>query len=72
MQTPLHVCAEHGFSGNVVLLVQHGADLMAKDANGFTPLDIAEKSDHVDCMSVLKQAAGILSQIFYSICLMWV
>ncbi|KAL1122208.1 hypothetical protein AAG570_003613 [Ranatra chinensis] len=56
-RTALHVCAEHGFSDNVELLVQHGADLMAKDANGFTALDIAEKCDHSKCMEILKQAA---------------
>lgn len=57
-QTPLHVCSEHGFVNNIILLVQNGADLMAKDANGLTALDIAEKSEHAECMKILKKAAG--------------
>lgn len=56
-RTPLHVCSEHGFVNNIVLLVQNGADLMAKDANGLTALDIAEKSEHAECMKILKKAA---------------
>uniref|UniRef100_T1HIN4 non-specific serine/threonine protein kinase n=1 Tax=Rhodnius prolixus TaxID=13249 RepID=T1HIN4_RHOPR len=56
-KTPLHVCAEHGFLNNIILLVQNGADLMAKDANGLTALDIAEKSEHTECMNILKKAA---------------
>ena len=31
---------------------------MAKDANGLTALDIAEKSEHAECMRILKKAAG--------------
>lgn len=57
-QTPLHICAEHGFVDNIVLLVQYGADLMAKDSNGFTALDVAEKSEHEETMGILKKAAG--------------
>lgn len=56
-RTPLHVCSEHGFVNNIILLVQNGADLMAKDANGLTALDIAEKSEHAECMKILKKAA---------------
>ncbi|XP_014247457.1 leucine-rich repeat serine/threonine-protein kinase 1 [Cimex lectularius] len=56
-KTPLHVCAEHGFVNNIQLLVQHGADLMAKEANGLTALDLAEKSEQIECMKILKKAA---------------
>lgn len=57
-QTPLHVCSEHGFVANVMLLVAHKGNLVAQDNTGLTPLDIAEKGEHVECMQVLKQAAG--------------
>lgn len=40
-QTALHGAAEHGFDKFVQFLVDHGADLTAKDANGRTPLEIA-------------------------------
>ena len=40
-QTALHGAAEHGFDSFIKFLVDHGADLTAKDANGRTPLDVA-------------------------------
>ncbi|XP_067008597.2 leucine-rich repeat serine/threonine-protein kinase 1 [Anabrus simplex] len=56
-RTPLHVSSEHGYVSNVQLLLSHGADLVVRDTNGLTPLDIAEKSEHMECMHILKQAA---------------
>ena len=40
-QTALHGAAEHGFDKFIQFLVDHGADLTAKDVNGRTPLDVA-------------------------------
>jgi ankyrin repeat protein len=40
-QTALHGAAEKGFTPFVKFLVDSGADLQAKDANGRTPLDLA-------------------------------
>lgn len=36
---------------------------MAKDANGLTALDIAEKSQHLHSMEILKKAAGNISYV---------
>ena len=41
-QTALHGAAERGFTPLVKLLVENGADLQAKDANGRTPLNLAK------------------------------
>jgi ankyrin repeat protein len=41
-QTALHGAAERGFTAFVKFLVDHGADLHAKDASGRTPLDLAK------------------------------
>jgi hypothetical protein len=40
-QTALHGAAERGFTSFVKFLVENGADLEAKDANGRTALDLA-------------------------------
>ena len=40
-ETALHGAAQHGFNSFVTFLVEHGADLQAKDANGRTALDMA-------------------------------
>ena len=41
-QTALHGAAERGYTAVVKFLVEHGADLKAKDARGRTPLDLAK------------------------------
>ena len=38
------------------MLVDAGADLLAKDALGLTPLDLADKADHTETMAVLRGA----------------
>jgi len=40
-ETALHGAAQHGFNSFVTFLVEQGADLQAKDANGRTALDMA-------------------------------
>ncbi len=41
-QTALHGAAEHGYTAFVKFLAENGADLLAKDANGRTALDLAK------------------------------
>ncbi|XP_069996236.1 uncharacterized protein [Penaeus vannamei] len=62
-RTCLHISSEHGAMENIRLLLDHGADLLAKDANGLTALDLAEQGEHTQCMAVLKNAAGTLTQV---------
>jgi len=53
-RTALHGAAMKGFDSIVKFLVDHGADLYAKDANGRTALDLA-KGDYSEAF--LRQAA---------------
>jgi ankyrin repeat protein len=53
-QTALHGAAERGYNDFVKLLVERGADLQAKDANGRTPLDLAKGIG----VPGVRQAAG--------------
>jgi ankyrin repeat protein len=53
-QTALHGAAERGYTGLVKFLVENGADLQAKDANGRTALDLAKGVG----VPGVRQAAG--------------
>jgi ankyrin repeat protein len=53
-QTALHGAAERGFTPFVKFLVEHGADLQAKDANDRTALDLAKGIG----VPGVRQAAG--------------
>ncbi len=64
-RTPLHVAAEHGHVVNLQVLVDVGADLLAKDALGLTPLDLADKMDHRSCMEALREAVDKKEQVCY-------
>jgi ankyrin repeat protein len=56
-RTALHIAAEHGHAANVAVLVDAGANLLVRDHLGLTPLDLADKAEHTECMSVLRMAA---------------
>ena len=58
LQIPLHLSAEHGHNSNVTILLQHDSDINIRDANEMTALNLAEKSGHVKCVALLKEAAG--------------
>ncbi|KAL9695579.1 hypothetical protein quinque_014864 [Culex quinquefasciatus] len=57
-KTALHLSAEHGHVSNVRVLLDAGASFVAKDKNGLTALDLAERSGHDTCVGLLKEAAG--------------
>lgn len=47
-------------------MLQHRADLMAKDGNGFTAMDIAEQNGHSEIMQLLKDAVGMCLALVFS------
>lgn len=53
--TPLHAAAGFGWPELVALLLDHGADLSAKDYEGKTPLATAIKNGHEDIAQLLRQ-----------------
>jgi ankyrin repeat protein len=59
-QTALHGAAERGFTPLVRFLVENGADLQAKDANGRTPLELAKasKEPFVETVALLESLAA--------------
>lgn len=55
--TPLHVAAERGYSAIVQLLIDAGADLLAQNRDGDTPLDIAlSQRKHAKTTDILYKA----------------
>ena len=60
-QTLLHFASFLGFSSLTSFLVKHGADLDARDRNGFTPLHFAGISGSSSCASILVEAGADLA-----------
>lgn len=58
LQTVLHIAVENGSIEIVQLLIDHSANIFAKDEYGNTPLDIAEQCGYVHIRNLLKKAAG--------------
>ena len=58
--TPLHAAAYGGIVDAVRILVAKGADVDAKEKHGDSPLDIAIKYEHFDCVEVM---GGLLSEM---------
>jgi len=60
-QTLLHFASFLGFPSLASFLVKHGADLDARDRNGFTPLHFAAISRSSSCASVLVEGGADLA-----------
>lgn len=51
--TPLHCASRSGHEGAVDLLLERGAQVLAKTKNGLGPLHMAVQGDHVSCCRLL-------------------
>ena len=64
IETPLHVCAKRGSPKMAKLLLEHGADVFAKDKLGNRPLDLALEPTNPDLASASgkRKVAALLRQ----------
>ncbi|XP_072754807.1 rabankyrin-5 [Anoplolepis gracilipes] len=51
--TPLHLCCQWGLEQVVQTLIEHGADVNARDAEGKTPVHVAIQNQHSQIISLL-------------------
>ncbi|XP_008205232.1 rabankyrin-5 isoform X2 [Nasonia vitripennis] len=51
--TPLHLCCQWGLEQVVQTLIEHGANVNARDAEGKTPVHIAIQNQHAQIISLL-------------------
>lgn len=58
---PLQLAAEAGHVDLITLLLNYSANLLAKDSNGLTAMDLAEQAGHNAVVEVLRKAAGELN-----------
>ncbi|XP_041972423.1 rabankyrin-5 [Aricia agestis] len=57
--TPLHLCCTWGLTDVIQTLLEHGANINSKDAEGKTPLHIAIENQHAGIISLLLSQPGI-------------
>ena len=61
--TPLHICALSGHVPTARVLLEHGADLEARDNNGGTPLHLAS-ANHEEMVDLfLKHGVSVMSTL---------
>ncbi|CAH2259533.1 jg24264 [Pararge aegeria aegeria] len=58
-QAPLHLCCTWGLTEVIQTLLEHGANINSKDAEGKTPLHIAIENQHAAIISLLLSQPGI-------------
>lgn len=51
--TPLHLCCQWGLEQVVQTLIEHGADVNVRDAEGKTPVHVAIQNQHSQIISLL-------------------
>ncbi|XP_038214852.1 rabankyrin-5 [Zerene cesonia] len=57
--TPLHLCCTWGLTDVIQTLLEHGANINSKDAEGKTPLHIAIENQHATIISLLLSQPGV-------------
>ncbi|XP_060806538.1 rabankyrin-5 isoform X1 [Amyelois transitella] len=57
--SPLHLCCQWGLTDVIQTLLEHGANINSKDAEGKTPLHIAIENQHAAIISLLLSHPGI-------------
>jgi len=58
-ETPLHVASERGHVEIVRLLLEHGADLRARDSDGRTPSELALQYGKLEIVELLSQSLKV-------------
>jgi len=53
-QNLAHLCTQLGYHRLLVTVVESGADIYAKDANGWTPMDFARLHHNEDAVDILE------------------
>ena len=53
LETPLHIAAEGGYPLMALEILHHGADVLAADTDGWTPLHHAALQGHRNCVEAL-------------------
>ena len=54
--TPLHEASREGHVEVVRLLLEHGADLRARDRSGKTPSEVASQYERLEIVQLLSQS----------------
>lgn len=62
-ETPLHLAILNGKSELVRILIQHGADLMARDCLDRTPFEVAKEFDQQSIVAALQEAETLQPKI---------